>query len=57
MRLPREVIFDTPTQTVEERIRVPLKAPWTEEVVHVMREALNEGKVKVLPRPDGEPEF
>lgn len=53
LRLPREIIFDSPTQTVEERIHLDLKSPWTEENAEIMRKALDEGEVQILPRPAG----
>lgn len=53
IRLPREIIFESPDQTVEERIRHSLHAPWTEENVQIMKAALDLGEVKVLNRPSG----
>ena len=53
VRLPREIIFETPNQTLEDRIKTPLRSPWTDETVVIMKAALDASKVKVLPRPPG----
>ncbi|CAG7855010.1 SubName: Full=Uncharacterized protein {ECO:0000313/EMBL:CCA77718.1} [Serendipita indica DSM 11827] len=53
VRLPREIVFDSPAQTVEERISMNLRSPWTDENVEVMRKALDNNLVSVHPRPHG----
>jgi hypothetical protein len=54
IRLPREVIFTSPTQTVEDRRRRVLSAPWTDEVASIMQKAMDRGEVKVCRRTPGE---
>jgi hypothetical protein len=54
LRIPREIIFDSPSQTVEERIHSDLRSPWTEENAEIMKKALDAGEVRILPRSEGE---
>ncbi|KIM23330.1 hypothetical protein M408DRAFT_332417 [Serendipita vermifera MAFF 305830] len=53
VRLPRELIFDNPNQTPEERITNSLHAPWSEDNVEIARAAMDAGEIKVLTRPAG----
>lgn len=53
VRLPREIIFENPQQSLEDRLKTPLRSPWTEETTAIMKDALDAGKVQVLPRPPG----
>jgi hypothetical protein len=53
VRVPREIVFETPSQTVEDRIKYSMHAPWTEENVHIMKLAMDAGEVRVLDRPAG----
>lgn len=53
MRLPRELIFDEPDQTPEERVKTSLHAPWTEENVQIAKEAMDADEIKVFNRPAG----
>jgi hypothetical protein len=51
--VPREIVFESPSQTVEERVKYSMHAPWSEENVQVMKLAMDAGEVKVLNRPAG----
>jgi hypothetical protein len=53
VRVPREIVFETPSQTVEERIKYSMHAPWSEENVQIMKLAMDAGEVKVVNRPTG----
>jgi hypothetical protein len=53
IRLPREVIFTSPTQSVEDRRRRVLSAPWTDEIAAIMQKAMDRGEVKVCRRMPG----
>jgi hypothetical protein len=53
VRVPKEIVFDTPSQTVEERTKYSMHAPWSKENVQIMKLAMDAGEVKVLNRPAG----
>ena len=53
VRLPRELVFESPNQTPEERVKNSLHAPWSEENVQLARTAMDAGEIKVLTRPPG----
>jgi hypothetical protein len=53
VRVPKEIVFETPSQTVEERTKYSMHAPWSEENVQIMKLAMDAGEVKVFNRPAG----